>query len=83
MGHGLRLIVLKVMAGIGDPGELRGITNFKPEYALGGIAGAAIVFVSIVTVRELGAGGVASSAASPRSGPGSRTSARCTSSRTP
>jgi Putative inner membrane exporter, YdcZ len=49
----------------GDPGggwrsgDLKGITGFKPEHLLGGIGGAAIVVVSLVTVRSLGATGVA------------------------
>jgi len=42
----------------GDPGRLAGISGFRPVYALGGIAGAGIVAVSLVTVRTLGAGGV-------------------------
>ena len=42
----------------GDPGRLAAITGFRPEHALGGIAGAAIVAVSLITVRTLGAGGV-------------------------
>ena len=42
----------------GGAGQLSGLSKFKAEYALGGVAGAAIVAVSLVTVRELGAGGV-------------------------
>ncbi|HWC85379.1 MAG TPA: DMT family transporter [Solirubrobacteraceae bacterium] len=42
----------------GDPGRLAGISAFHPEYALGGLGGAAVVIVSLVTVRTLGAGGV-------------------------
>jgi bacterial/archaeal transporter family-2 protein len=42
----------------GGVGELGGLSDFRIEYALGGLAGAAIVAVSLVTVRELGAGGV-------------------------
>ncbi len=42
----------------GHPGRLGGLDAFKPEYALGGVAGAAVVTVSLVTVRSLGAGGV-------------------------
>jgi transporter family-2 protein len=42
----------------GEVGGLGGVTGFRIEYALGGLAGAAIVAVSLVTVRELGAGGV-------------------------
>ncbi len=42
----------------GHPSRLSGITAFRPEYALGGIAGATVVAVSLVAVRPLGAGGV-------------------------
>jgi bacterial/archaeal transporter family-2 protein len=42
----------------GEVGELGGLSHFRAEYALGGLAGAAIVAVSLVTVRTLGAGGV-------------------------
>jgi len=44
-----------VTGGVGQLGEL---SDFRLEHALGGIAGAAIVTVSLITVRELGAGGV-------------------------
>jgi transporter family-2 protein len=42
----------------GEVGGLGGLSHFRIEYALGGVAGAAIVAISLVTVRELGAGGV-------------------------
>jgi transporter family-2 protein len=42
----------------GEVGGLGGLSQFRIEYALGGVAGAAIVAISLVTVRELGAGGV-------------------------
>ena len=42
----------------GDAGQLSGITGIRPEHLLGGIAGAAIVVVSLITVRSLGAAGV-------------------------
>jgi bacterial/archaeal transporter family-2 protein len=42
----------------GHPGRLSGLDSFKPQYALGGLAGAAVVAVSLVAVRSLGAGGV-------------------------
>jgi transporter family-2 protein len=51
-------VVGVVLVAFGDPGRLSGISAFRPEYALGGIAGAAIVSVSLVTVRSLGVGGV-------------------------
>ena len=53
------LIIGVLLVAAGDPGDLRGISGFRPEHALGGIAGAAIVFVSLVTVRTLGVAGVA------------------------
>ncbi len=52
-------IISLMLAFSGGFAGLSGITAFRPEHALGGIAGAAIVFVSIVTVKPLGAGGVA------------------------
>jgi bacterial/archaeal transporter family-2 protein len=42
----------------GHPGRLSGLSAFRPEYALGGIAGATVVAVSLVAVRPLGAAGV-------------------------
>lgn len=51
-------VVGVVLVLFGDPGRLAGITGFRPEYVLGGIAGAGVVAVSLVTVRTLGAGGV-------------------------
>jgi transporter family-2 protein len=48
--------VLLVLAG--DPSALTGLEHFRPVHLLGGIAGAAIVTVSVVAVRELGATGV-------------------------
>src|SRR3954451_16491722 len=63
-GAGLTSLVLStvitgvLLLAVGDVGHLRGLEHFRPEYALGGIAGAAIVLVSLITVRQLGAGGV-------------------------
>lgn len=42
----------------GDPGQLRNLSNFKPEYAIGGIGGAAVVLITLVAVKPLGAAGV-------------------------
>jgi len=50
--NGVALVVF------GHPGRLGAITGFRPEHALGGIAGAGVVAVSLVTVRTLGAGGL-------------------------
>lgn len=42
----------------GEPGRLSGLSDLRPEYLLGGIAGASVVLVSLITVRPLGVGGV-------------------------
>jgi transporter family-2 protein len=52
------VIVAVLLLAFGDPSRLGGLHGFKPEYALGGIAGAAVVTVSLITVRPLGAAGV-------------------------
>jgi transporter family-2 protein len=52
-------IVGALLVVAGDVSGLAGINNFRPEHSLGAIAGAAIVVVSLITVRSLGAGGVA------------------------
>lgn len=51
-------IVAVLLIVFGHPGRLGGISAFRPEHALGGIGGAAVVLVSLITVRTLGAGGV-------------------------
>ena len=56
------LIISFMLAVSGGFSGLGGITEFRPEHALGGIAGAAIVLVSIVAVKPLGAAGVAAAA---------------------
>lgn len=60
----LSLLLSTVLVGIaliwiGEPAQLKGVTGMRPEHLLGAIAGAAIVVVSLITVRFLGAGGVA------------------------
>ena len=52
------LIVGVLLVVAGDPPALSGLSHFRPVHVLGGIAGAAIVAVSVVAVRELGASGV-------------------------
>ncbi len=52
------VIVVAVMVFAGGFGELRHAGAIRPAWLLGGLGGAAIVAVSLVTVRELGAGGV-------------------------
>lgn len=51
-------IIGGLMLAFGDAGRLSGITTVRPEHALGGIAGATIVAVSLVAVRAVGAGAV-------------------------
>lgn len=53
------LIVGGLLVLAGETGQLGRLNAFRPEYLLGGIAGAAIVLVSLITVRPLGVGGVA------------------------
>jgi transporter family-2 protein len=53
------VIIAALLLTAGDVSQLSNIGSFKFEHALGGISGAAIVFISIVAVRSLGAGGVA------------------------
>ena len=43
---------------VGHPGRLSGLSAFKPEYVLGGVAGATVVLVSLIAVRPLGVGGL-------------------------
>jgi transporter family-2 protein len=53
------VVILAVLLIFGHPSRLSGLSaGFKPEYALGGIGGAAVVTVGLITVRTLGAGGV-------------------------
>jgi transporter family-2 protein len=52
------LLIVVLLVGSDGVGQLSGLSSFRAEYALGGIAGAAIVSISLVTVRQLGAGGV-------------------------
>ena len=56
------LIISVMLAFSGGVSGLSGITEFQPVHVLGGMAGAAIVFVSIVAVKPLGAAGVAAAA---------------------
>ena len=43
------LLIVGLLVGTGGVGQLSGLSNFRLEYALGGIAGAAIVSISLVT----------------------------------
>jgi transporter family-2 protein len=52
------VIVGVLLVVVGDPSRLSGISSARPAHALGGIGGAAIVSVSLITVRSLGVAGV-------------------------
>ena len=45
-----------LLVAVGHPGRLSGLGSIRPEHVLGGVGGAAIVTVSLVAVRPLGAG---------------------------
>jgi transporter family-2 protein len=49
-------ILTVLLVTVGDVGQLGSLDHVKPEYVIGGIGGAAIVLVSLVAVRPLGAG---------------------------
>jgi transporter family-2 protein len=51
-------IIGLLLVTVGHPGRLAGIGGIRPEQLVGGIAGAAIVTVGLITVRTLGAGAV-------------------------
>jgi bacterial/archaeal transporter family-2 protein len=53
------VIVGTLLVVAGDPSDLGRLPRPKLEYVIGGIGGAAIVYVTVVTVKSLGAGGVA------------------------
>ncbi len=55
------LVIVGVLLVVtGEVGRLTsGLGGLRAEYALGGLAGAAVVLVSLIAVRSLGAGGVA------------------------
>jgi transporter family-2 protein len=52
------LVMAAIAAAFGEIGQLRRIGHIPPVYFTGGVLGAALVTVSLVTVRKLGAGGV-------------------------
>jgi transporter family-2 protein len=55
----ISITVIGLLLLIADhPGKLSGLSSFRPEYAVGGLAGASIVLISLITVRHLGVGGV-------------------------
>lgn len=52
------LIVAVIVVLIGQTSDLGGIATIRPEHLIGGFAGAAIVVVTLIAVRPLGATGV-------------------------
>ena len=59
IGTGISALVLGALAvAFGEAGHVRRIPHIPPIYLTGGLMGAALVSVSLVTVRTLGAGGV-------------------------
>src|SRR5436305_6840140 len=51
-------IAAVLLVAFGDPGRLSGLSHFRPEWLIGGVGGAAVVTVGLITVRPLGAGAV-------------------------
>ena len=43
---------------VGHPGRLSGLGSIRPEHLIGGLGGAAVVSISLIAVRPLGAGPV-------------------------
>ncbi len=43
---------------IGHPGRLSGLGSIRPQHLIGGLGGAAVVSISLIAVRPLGAGAV-------------------------
>jgi len=52
------LVLGALAVALGEAGHLRRIPHIPPGYLTGGLMGAVLVSVSLVTVRTLGAGGV-------------------------
>jgi bacterial/archaeal transporter family-2 protein len=52
------LILVVPFLVFGHPSRLSGLAGFKPEYLIGGLGTAAVVLVSLITVRALGIAGV-------------------------
>jgi uncharacterized membrane protein YdcZ (DUF606 family) len=50
------VVIGALLLAIGHPGRLSGIGSIRAEHVLGGVAGAAIVTVTLIAVRPLGAG---------------------------
>jgi bacterial/archaeal transporter family-2 protein len=59
IGTTIAALVLALLALVlGEAGQVRRIPHIPPLYMTGGLMGAVLVSVSLVTVRTLGAGGV-------------------------
>jgi len=43
----------------GHPSQLSGLSGFRPQHAIGGLGGAAVVLVSLIAVRTVGVAAVA------------------------
>ncbi|MGZ4279906.1 MAG: DMT family transporter [Solirubrobacteraceae bacterium] len=52
------LVLLALALALGEAGHVRQIPHIPPLYLTGGLMGAVLVSISLVTVRTLGAGGV-------------------------
>jgi transporter family-2 protein len=52
-------VVGLLLLATGNVGDLAGLAHVRPVHVIGAFAGAAIVLVSLIAVRQLGAGGVA------------------------
>lgn len=50
------VLIAVLFAAVGHPGRLSALGSIRIEHVLGGVAGAAIVAVTLVAVRPLGAG---------------------------
>ncbi|HLJ04359.1 MAG TPA: DMT family transporter [Solirubrobacteraceae bacterium] len=51
-------VIVMVFLIFGDIGRLHGLSSFRPQWTVGGISGAIVVTVALVTVRTLGAAAV-------------------------
>jgi uncharacterized membrane protein YdcZ (DUF606 family) len=52
------VIAIVLLFALGDPGRLSGLSHFRPLWLIGGVGGATVVTVGLITVRPLGAGAV-------------------------
>jgi transporter family-2 protein len=52
------LIAIVLLFAFGHPSRLSGLSHFRPLWLIGGVGGAVVVTVGLITVRPLGAGAV-------------------------